>query len=58
MRETMRCSKRSDCKSRWAGTQYRAPEVTLLALRLMCAMLRRSGCRDRIPWLVGDFRRI
>ena len=42
MQETMRCSKNAGRKSRWIGTQYRAPEAAVVALRLMCAMLRRS----------------
>jgi hypothetical protein len=55
MQEIMRRSKKAGRKSGLAGTQYRAPESTLVALRLMCAMLRRSGRRGRIPWLAGDF---
>jgi hypothetical protein len=55
MQETMRCSKNAGRKSRWIGTQYRAPEAAVVALRLMCAMLRRSAWRGRNPWLAGDF---
>jgi hypothetical protein len=54
----MRCSKTAGRKSGWTGTQYRAPESTLLALRLMCAMLRRSGHRGWNLWLASEFRRI